>query len=132
MNTKLSQDYITLELHKVLDMLAQEAANEKAKELARALVPETDSERVRYALRQTEDAFALSVRYGSPSFDSFDRVCESLRHTQSGARVSLKELLEIARLKTRSASPTPQAPSWRRFAGKSRRRAQGSARSSKK
>ena len=33
MNTKLSQDYITLELQKVLEMLAQEAANEKTKEL---------------------------------------------------------------------------------------------------
>ena len=28
MNTKLSQDYITLELQKVLEMLAQEAAND--------------------------------------------------------------------------------------------------------
>ena len=97
MNT-LSQDYITLELHKVLEMLAHEAANERTKELARALTPESDPARVRYALQQTEDAFQLSVRFGSPSFDSFSDVCAALRRTQSGARVSLKELLEIARL----------------------------------
>ena len=94
----LASDYITLELHKVLEMLAAEAANEKTKLLARALKPETDPERVRYALRQTEDAFQLSVRFGTPSFDSFQDVCAAIRHTQSGARVSLKELLEIARL----------------------------------
>ena len=97
MNT-LAPDYITLELHKVLEMLASEAANEKTKALARALTPETDPERVRYALQQTEDAFQLSLRFGSPAFDSFQDVCASVRHTQSGARVSLKELLEIARL----------------------------------
>ncbi|MCQ2416425.1 MAG: endonuclease MutS2 [Oscillospiraceae bacterium] len=98
MNTKLAQDYLTLELHKVLDMLAQEAANEKTKTLAQNLVPETDPAKVQYALQQTEDAFQLSVRFGSPSFDSFQDVCASIRRTQSGARVSLKELLEIARL----------------------------------
>ena len=98
MNTTLSQDYITLELHKVLNMLAAEAANEKTKELALALKPETDPDRVRYALQQTEDAFQLSVRFGSPSFDSFQDVCAAVKRTQSGARVSLRELLEIARL----------------------------------
>lgn len=98
MNTQLSQDYITLELQKVLEMLAHEAANEKTKELARALTPDTDPARVRYALQQTEDAFQLSVRFGSPSFDSFQDVCAAVRRTQSGARISLKELLEIARL----------------------------------
>lgn len=97
MNT-LASDYITLELQKVLEMLAAEAANEKAKELARSLVPETDAERVRYSLRQTEDAFTLSVRFGSPSFDSLGDVCAAIRRTASGARVSLKELLDIARL----------------------------------
>ena len=94
----LASDYITLELHKVLEMLANEAANEKTKALARALTPETDPERVRYALKQTEDAFQLSLRFGTPAFDSFQDVCAAVRHTQSGARVSLKELLEIARL----------------------------------
>ncbi|MBQ8921818.1 MAG: endonuclease MutS2 [Oscillospiraceae bacterium] len=98
MNTQLSPDYITLELHKVLEALSREAANEKTKELALALTPETDAERVRHLLQQTEDAFQLSVRFGAPGFDSFRDVCAAIRHTQSGARISLKELLEIARL----------------------------------
>ena len=67
----LKHDYQTLELHKVLEMLAAEAANERTKELARSLIPETDPDRVRYLLQQTEDAFQLSVRFGMPSFDSF-------------------------------------------------------------
>ena len=95
---KLNGHYLTLELHKVLEMLAREAANEKTKELARALIPDSDPDRVRHELQKTEDAFQLSVRFGTPPFDSFHDVCAAVRRTQSGARVSLKELLEIARL----------------------------------
>lgn len=98
MNNHLSSDYITLELHKILEMLAKEAANERTKQLILSLTPETDPDRVRRLLTQTEDAFQLSVRFGSPAFDSFHDVCGAVRRTASGARVSLKELLEIARL----------------------------------
>lgn len=98
MNTNLSPDYQTLELHKILEMLAKEAANERTKQMALSLVPETDADRVRHSLQKTEDAFQLSVRFGSPAFDSFHDVCAAVRRTASGARVSLRELLEIARL----------------------------------
>ncbi len=98
MNTNLSPDYQTLELHKILEMLAKEAANERTKQMALSMVPETDADRVRHSLQQTEDAFQLSVRFGAPPFQSFNDVCAAVRRTASGARVSLKELLEIARL----------------------------------
>lgn len=98
MTSTLPQHYQTLELHKILEKLAAEAANEKTKEMALSLVPDPDPERVRYALQQTEDAFRLSVRFGSPAFDSFHDVCTSIRRTTAGARISLRELLEIARL----------------------------------
>ncbi len=98
MNTNLSVDYQTLELHKILEMLAKEAANERTKQMALSLIPESDAVRVRHSLQQTEDAFQLSVRFGAPAFDSFHDVCAAVRRTASGARVSLKELLEIARL----------------------------------
>ncbi len=94
----LSQDYITLELHKVLESLANEAANERTKHLARSLVPDNDLQRVRRELQKTEDAFSLSVRFGTPPFYAFDDVCAAVRRTTSGARISLRELLEIARL----------------------------------
>lgn len=97
-HTTLSQDYITLELHKVLDSLANEAANERTKQLARSLIPDCDLQRVRNELQKTEDAFSLSVRFGTPPFSSFDHVCDAVRLTTSGARISLHELLEIARL----------------------------------
>ncbi|MBR6761796.1 MAG: endonuclease MutS2 [Oscillospiraceae bacterium] len=97
-NTTLSPDYMTLELHKILEALAKEAANERAKQLALSLRPDGDLLRVRHELQKTEDAFQLSVRFGSPPFYSFDEVCAAIRRTSSGARVSLHELLEIARL----------------------------------
>ena len=106
MNTNLSPDYYTLELHKILEMLAKEAANERTKQMALSLVPETDADRVRHLLQQTEDAFQLSVRFGSPAFDSFHDVCSAVRRTASGARVSLKELLEISRLLRQISSLT--------------------------
>ncbi|MBQ4346736.1 MAG: endonuclease MutS2, partial [Oscillospiraceae bacterium] len=96
--TNLSQDYITLELHKVLESLAAEAANERTKQLARSLGPDHDLHRVRQELQKTEDAFSLSVRFGTPPFYSFEDVCSAVRRTTSGARLSLRELLEIARL----------------------------------
>lgn len=96
--TTLSQDYITLELHKVLEMLANQAANERTKQLARSLTPDSDLHRVRNELQKTEDAFSLSIRFGTPPFYSFEDVCAAVRRTTSGARISLRELLEIARL----------------------------------
>lgn len=98
MNTNLSADYQTIELHKILELLAGEAANERTKQMARSIIPDGDANRVRHLLQLTEDAFQLSVRFGAPAFDSFHDVCAAVRRTASGARVSLKELLEIARL----------------------------------
>ncbi|MBE6855670.1 MAG: endonuclease MutS2 [Ruminococcus sp.] len=88
----------TLELHKILERLADEASNEATKELARNLTPCTNLEDVSALMQKTEDALNLSIQYGTPAFYNFKNVCNSLARASSGARLSLKELLQIKQL----------------------------------
>ena len=88
----------TLELHKILDMLALEASNEKTKELALAIKPMTDLEEVRLENLKTTHALNLSVKFGTPGFANFKDVTPSLKRAKSGANISLRELLDIGQV----------------------------------
>lgn len=94
----MNQNFQTLELHKILERLSEEAANPKTKELIRALEPSADLAWVREALRKTEQALQLSIQFGTPPFYRFEDVCTSLTRAKSGGRISLHELLEVSRL----------------------------------
>lgn len=88
----------TIELHKVLEMLEEQASNEKTKEMIRKTEPFSDIDTVKKELQKTVDAFELSVKNGTPSFSGFKNVTGSLRRAQSGASLSLRELLDIAQM----------------------------------
>ncbi|MGN0692072.1 MAG: endonuclease MutS2 [Oscillospiraceae bacterium] len=88
----------TIELHKVLEMLEEQASNEKTREMIRKTEPFSDIDTVKKELQKTVDAFDLSVKNGTPSFNSFKNVTGSLRRAQSGASLSLRELLDIAQM----------------------------------
>ena len=88
----------TLELHKILDMLALEASNEKTKELALAIKPMTDLEEVRLENLKTTHALDLSIKFGTPGFANFKDVTPSLKRAKSGANISLRELLDIGQV----------------------------------
>ncbi|HNX64851.1 MAG TPA: endonuclease MutS2 [Oscillospiraceae bacterium] len=90
--------YNTLELHKILEMLAGQASNQKTKEMALSLVPLTDIYSVKKELDKTADAFNLSVKFGTPSFYNFKDVSASLLRAKAGSSLSLRELLDIAQL----------------------------------
>lgn len=85
-----------LELDKILKMLAGRAALEDAKELALSLKPDTDLERVRVLLNETDDAYKLCTGYGSPSFGNAKNVANPLARAKSGGVLSMRELLDIA------------------------------------
>lgn len=91
----MNKYYKTLELHKVLKMLAGFAANEKTKQMAMELEPCTEYDEVCREIDKTSQAFNLSVQFGTPPFYNVKDVSGSLRRASSGARISLKELLEI-------------------------------------
>lgn len=90
--------YKSLELHKILEMLSDEASNSRTKEMALELSPCTDLEKVKKEMKKTEDAFELSVKYGTLGFTSFKDIRGSLRRASSGASLSLRELIDIGQM----------------------------------
>ena len=92
----MNKYYQTLELDKILEMLAARTVLADAKELALSLEPQTDPEKVRLLLQQTDDAVALSGRFGSPSFGGAVNCAGYLRRAQAGGCLTAGELLKIA------------------------------------
>lgn len=90
--------YKSLELHKILEMLSDEASNSRTKEMALELSPCTDLDKVKKEMKKTEDAFELSVKYGTPGFTAFKDIRGSLRRASSGASLSLRELIDIGQM----------------------------------
>ena len=88
----------TLELPKVLELLARQAVSPKAKEMALALEPEQDVIACQRLQRQTEDAVKLAGLFGSPSFSGVRDVSPALDRAAAGGCLNQKELLDIAAL----------------------------------
>ncbi len=86
----------TLELDKILELLASEATLVDSKELARATLPETDMGLVEKNLKETEDAYTFMSRYTAPSFGFASNVSSALRRAEASAVLSMRELLDIA------------------------------------
>ena len=94
----MNRYYKELELHKILEMLADIASNERTKQLCRETEPSSDIYTVREEITKTSDALDLSIRFGTPSFRNFKDVSGSLKRASSGAMLTFRELLDIASL----------------------------------
>lgn len=94
----MNKYFKTLELHKILEMLAGECSNDESRSLARELVPSSDFTEVKLEVLKTSQALDLCMRYGSPSFISFKNIKNSLSRAKSGASLSLRELLDIGNM----------------------------------
>ena len=86
----------TLELDKILDMLAELASNEETRKMALELRPDCDLERVRYECLKTSQALELSVQFGTPPFSNFKDITSTAARAKSGAVISLRDLMDIA------------------------------------
>ncbi len=86
----------TLELEKILDMLAELASNDETKRMALAIRPDNDLERVRYENLKTNQALALSIQFGTPPFSNFKDISSVAARAKSGAIISLRDLMDIA------------------------------------
>ena len=86
----------TLELDKILDMLAELASNEATRKMALELRPDCDSERVRYECLKTSQALELSIQFGTPPFSNFKDITSTAARAKSGAVISLRDLMDIA------------------------------------
>ena len=88
----------TLELPKVLELLAAQAVTEEGKRRARELRPETDPDEVAKRLRETSAAVDMMVLRGSPSFSGIRPVAGSLQRADMGGSLNTRELMDIARV----------------------------------
>ena len=86
----------TLELPAVLELLAEEAVSEPAKEKALALRPSSDRAEVMRRLGETSAAKMMMVVHGSPSFSGVKDVRSSLARAEIGGMLNTRELLDIA------------------------------------
>ena len=86
----------TLELPRVLELLASCAVTDEGKERALRLRPMTDLDDVRRAQEETTAAVKLLVLRGTPGFAGIHPVAASLQRADMGGSLNTRELLEIA------------------------------------
>ncbi len=86
----------TLELDKILELLASEATLSDASEKAKNIIPVTDAAAVEELLMQTNAAYSFMSGYSAPAFGFAVNVASPLLRAQSGAVLSQKELLDVA------------------------------------
>lgn len=86
----------TLELDKILEMLADLTSNEETRKMALAIRPDNDLGRVRRECLKTSQAFSLSVQFGTPPFSNFRDITSTVARAKSGAVISLRDLMDVA------------------------------------
>lgn len=92
----MNKNYKALELDKILDMLANETSCSVTKENALNLKPCFSLFEVKTLIKETEDAYMLSGKFGTPSFGGITSPINSLRRAQAGGSLSMLELLRTA------------------------------------
>jgi len=90
----------TLELPRVLELLADQAVCAEAKSRALRTRPETEREEVLRLLDQTDAARQMIGLHGSPSFGGVKPVSEALSRADRGGSLNTVELLTIGGLLT--------------------------------
>ena len=85
-----------LELDKILHMLAEQTSCEDAANAALELEPAHELHEVGLLLKETDDAFVLTGRFGSPAFGGLKNITGSLRRADAGGVLTMGELLHIA------------------------------------
>lgn len=88
----------TLELPRVLGLLADQAVTEEGKERCRALRPLTDADDVQRRLAETSAALSMLVLRGTPSLSGVKPVAAALQRADMGGALNTRELLDIAAL----------------------------------
>ncbi len=96
MNELYEKSLHTLELDRVLELLADCCATEEGKTQSLGLRPTDDVDEVRVLLRETSDACRLVEHKGAPAFRDVKDVKASLLRADRGGSLNQIELLRIA------------------------------------
>lgn len=86
----------SLELDKVLEMLAAHVSCDDSRTSASQLRPVNTLAEAQALIAQTQDAHMLLARFGGPSFGGLTNVNNALFRADAGSTLSLRELLDIA------------------------------------
>lgn len=86
----------TLEYNKIIDLLTEQAASPKAKELCRSLKPMTDKAKIEAAQTQTADALTRLFQKGSVSFSGIHDMEASLKRLEIGGAMGIDEFLALS------------------------------------
>lgn len=95
MNNKVLK---TLEFHKIIDLLKEEAGSELGRKLCTELTPSTDLHEIKQLQQQTSDALTRIWQKGSVSFSGLHDIGESLKRLEIGSTLGMGELLRISAL----------------------------------
>ena len=98
MTELLEKSINTLELPRVLAMLADEAVTEEGKETCRKVRPQTVVSDVARLQKQTTAAFQMMVKHGTPSLSGVRPVAAALQRADRGGSLNTRELLDIAQV----------------------------------
>ncbi len=90
-----NRHYKTLELDKVLALLAEQTGCSGTRELIASMTPEADLAAARRSLARTVDAHSLSNRFGTPSVYGLVPCVSLLERAKVGATLSMGDLLNI-------------------------------------
>ena len=93
----MNKDYEILELHKILLKLSDKCSNTASKQMALDIIPSTDADVVREEVSKTNNALELIIKNATPEFVSFKDIKAIVNRADSGAELSLKELIEVRR-----------------------------------
>lgn len=88
----------SIELDKILEMLAAECQCEESLARAAQLRPSSNKEYVHILLKQTEDAYTLIAKFGGPSFRGINDVNPFLSRATAGGALNMRELLKTAQM----------------------------------
>ncbi|MBE6824658.1 MAG: endonuclease MutS2 [Ruminococcaceae bacterium] len=92
----MNRHFKSLELDKILELLANETSNDDAHKQVLKIEPTWGLFEVNELLTQTDDAYMLIGRFGAPSFSGLKNVANALRRAQAGGCLTTIELLRIA------------------------------------
>ena len=88
----------TLEYDKILAEIAKLTVLNETKHLLLNYNPETDFFAVKLLLQKTEEAKILLYNYGVKSIEYFDEIVDEFERAKKASVLSMKELLNIAKL----------------------------------
>ena len=94
----MDKHHRTLELDRVLEMLAEQTTCAASRELALQLEPCDNYHDACDALRRTADINTLTNRYGTPGLGGIQDCTGALQRAKLGARLAAGEILQVARV----------------------------------